>query len=214
MGRASQADAARHREDVVTATSKLLRERGAAGTSVQDLMSKVGLTHGGFYKHFSSKDQLLGVAAEAAFRELLADLSRILANSTDRPRARDELLESYLTVEHRDDPSEGCAVTALASDAARASAESPLRLSYLEGLEKALDLIAELEEPGRPGAREAVRDTAEQADDGAYRRAIVDFSTMVGALTLARATGRTPLSQDILRVVRESLEAPQSSGSV
>lgn len=198
MGRASRADAARHRDEVVSVTAKLLRERGSAGTSVQDLMSSVGLTHGGFYKHFASKDELLGLAATAAFGDLAVRLTQIAEDTPDKAQAWSEVLAIYLSAEHRDDPGTGCATTALASDAARAPAGSPLRESYLDGVRNAIAHIAEYQAE--------YQEARGQTDDDAYRSAIIAFATMVGALTLARATGATELSDTILKVVRESLD--------
>ncbi|MET8371759.1 TetR/AcrR family transcriptional regulator [Micromonospora profundi] len=199
MGRTSRAEAARHREEVVAATSKLLRERGAAGMSVQDLMGAAGLTHGGFYKHFSSKDELLGIAATTAFGELLALLDRLSDDLPDRAEARSALLRHYLSAEHRDTPGTGCATTALAADAARASAGSPLRVSYATGVQETLKRLTGIEDASGRGATEA------------RQRAIVDLATMVGALMLARATGQTPLSEEILQTAREALSAPVSA---
>ncbi|MFC6018139.1 TetR/AcrR family transcriptional regulator [Plantactinospora solaniradicis] len=194
MGRASRVDAAKHREDVVNAMARLLRERGPAGVSVQDLMLAVGLTHGGFYKHFSSKDELVGIATEAAFDEIRAALTRIGEDEPDRTRARSEVIRTYLSAEHRDAPGTGCANTALAGDAARSPADSPLRGSYVAGLEDTLEQLAKLEHAPSHGSEEP------------YRRAVADLATMVGALTLARATSRTPLSDQILQIVREALD--------
>ncbi|TMR21988.1 TetR/AcrR family transcriptional regulator [Nonomuraea turkmeniaca] len=193
MGRASRADAAKHREEVVAATSRLLRERGSARMSVQDLMAAAGFTHGGFYKHFRSKEELVGVAAATAFDELLTMLTRILDESPDRPQARAELLRRYLSPEHRDSPGIGCPATALAGDAARAPAGSPLRKSYVAGVEGVVERLAEYD--GAP----------EQGDAEARRRAIVDLAAMVGALTLARATEQSALSGEILQVVHDAV---------
>jgi TetR/AcrR family transcriptional repressor of nem operon len=195
MGRSSKADAAKHREQVVVATSKLLRERGAAGASVQEVMGTVGMTPGGFYKHFSSKEALMGLAATAAFEEMVARLTRAIESFPDRAEARSALLQDYLSPEHRDVPGTGCPSAALASDAARAPAGSPLRAAYAEGVADSLNLIA------------AFADAEELGEVEVYRRAITHLATMVGALTLARGIGRTPLSDDILRVVQESLDA-------
>ncbi|WP_433113915.1 TetR/AcrR family transcriptional regulator [Micromonospora sp. CA-246542] len=194
MGRTSRAEAARHREEVVAATSRLLRERGAAGMSVQDLMGAAGLTHGGFYKHFSSKDELLGIAAATAFGELLALLDQLSDDSPDRSEARNALLRHYLSPEHRDTPGTGCANTALAADAARSPADSPLRMSYAVGVQETIRRLTDIEDG--PEAR---------------RMALVDLATMVGALTLARATGQTPLSEEILQAAREALSGPVSA---
>ncbi|MFF5179954.1 TetR/AcrR family transcriptional regulator [Micromonospora sp. NPDC000316] len=193
MARTSRAEAARHREDVVAATSRLLRERGATGMSVQDLMGAAGLTHGGFYKHFSSKDELLGIAATTAFGELLALLAQLSDDLPDRSEARSALLRDYLSAEHRDTPGTGCANTALAADAARASADSPLRTSYAEGVQETLKRLTDLES------------APDRSDEAARQRAVVDLATMVGALTLARATGQTPLSEEILYTVLDAL---------
>ncbi|MEO3816700.1 TetR/AcrR family transcriptional regulator [Plantactinospora sp. B24E8] len=193
MGRASRADAAKHRAEVVVATSKLLRERGATAMTVQELMAAAGLTHGGFYKHFGSKEELVGIAATAAFDEIMALLVELAEEADDPSTAQADLARRYLSTEHRDSPGIGCANTALATDAARSPADSPLRTSYAAGLQTTLErLTAYQETPGR---------TPEQA----RRRAIVDFATMVGALTLARATSQTPLSEEILEVVREAI---------
>ena len=196
MGRASRADAAKHREEVVTATARLLRERGIAGTSVQDLMSSVGLTHGGFYKHFASKDELVGVAATAAFKELQSLLIRISEETPDRTQAQSALFETYLSSEHRDAPGSGCASAALASDVARSPADSALRESYRGGLKETVAVIACFRDQEGPG-------------DERHREAIRILATMVGALTLARAVGKSTLSEEILQVVRDSLEEKQ-----
>src|SRR6185312_5543643 len=198
MGRTSRAEAARHREEVVAATSRLLRERGAAGMSVQDLMGAAGLTHGGFYKHFSSKDELLGVAATTAFGELLALLDQFSDDLPDRSEARNALLRHYLSPEHRDTPGTGCANTALSADAARAPADSPLRASYAVGVEETLKRMTGIEDAPGDGPE-------------ARQRAIVDLATMVGALMLARATAQTPLSEEILQTAQDALASPVSA---
>ncbi|MEE6257606.1 TetR/AcrR family transcriptional regulator [Plantactinospora sonchi] len=193
MGRASRADAAKHRAEVVAATSKLLRERGAAGMTVQELMAAAGLTHGGFYKHFGSKDELVGVAASTAFEEIMTLLVGLEEGSDDPSAARTTLLRQYLSIEHRDSAGVGCANAALAADAARSPADSPLRASYEAGLRDTLAQFTRYAE------------TADRTPEEARRRAILDFSTMVGALTLARATSQTPLSDEILQVVRQAM---------
>ncbi|MEU7848367.1 TetR/AcrR family transcriptional regulator [Micromonospora parva] len=190
MGRSSRADAAKHREEVVAATSRLLRERGAAGVSVQDLMAAAGLTHGGFYKHFSSKEELVGIATGTAHHEIQSLLDKLLGEFPDRTEARAELLAQYLAATHRDSPGDGCSITALASDAGRGPAEGPLRKAYVAGLESILGQVAEYQDAEGEEAR---------------RRAIVDLTSMVGALTLARATSGTPLSDEILDAVRDAL---------
>ncbi|MCS5716906.1 TetR/AcrR family transcriptional regulator [Herbiconiux sp. CPCC 205763] len=193
MSRASQADAAKHRDEVVTAAAQLLRERGAAGISVQEVMAGAGLTHGGFYKHFASKDELVGLAATEAFGEILALLDGLRGHDLDRSTLGSRVVNDYLSAEHRDEPGTGCANTALASDSARAP-ESPLRSSYLEGLGGTIERLTE------------VRKEAGDSDEAdARRHAIETLASLVGALTLARATAGDPLSDELLSVVSEGL---------
>lgn len=189
VGRASRAEAAQHREQIVTATAQLLRERGSAGISVQDVMGAAGLSHGGFYKHFASKDELLGLATEVAFQSVQAQLDGL----TEREDGWDLLVGDYLSARHRDAPGTGCANTALAGEAALANTDAPLRKAYEAGLKRMLESLATLE--GLPEDQEEAR-----------RRAVVDLATLVGALSLARATGKTPLSQEILKTVRDELK--------
>ncbi|GAA0592879.1 TetR/AcrR family transcriptional regulator [Kribbella sandramycini] len=184
MGRASKAEMAQHRADVVQATARLVRERGSAGVSVQDVMSEAGLTHGGFYKHFGSKDELIGIAATEAFDEVLVRLADAIA----APDGRAQVLQEYLSIEHRDDPGQGCACTALADDSIHAGPGSPIRTAYIEGVDKTLEAFRAFE----PGT-----DTR--------RRAIADLATLVGAVTLARATSGTLLSEEILGTVLDEL---------
>jgi TetR/AcrR family transcriptional repressor of nem operon len=193
MSRASRADASKHRSQVVTAAARLLRERGSAAMSIPEVMSAAGLTHGGFYKQFASKQELTGLAAEAAFGELLAVLARVNADSAAAPQARARFLGEYLTAGHRDDPGTGCPNAGLASDATRVPAGSPLRRAYTAGVSKTLEALAETE--GRPG----------RGKDETRSRAIFDLAAMVGALTLARATAGDPLSDEILSVVHQAL---------
>ncbi|HEX8869313.1 MAG TPA: TetR/AcrR family transcriptional regulator [Lentzea sp.] len=193
MGRSSRADAALHREQIVTATAQLLRERGSAGISVQDVMGAAGLSHGGFYKHFASKDELLGIATTAAFQSVLAQI----ADLTDREDAWDAFVAEYLSADHRDSPGTGCANTALATEAARANLDAPLRIAYEAGLKRMIEFLVALQ--GLPAGQEVAR-----------RRAVADLATLVGALTMARATGTTSLSQEILDIVRDELTARRS----
>ncbi|MGS2647638.1 TetR family transcriptional regulator [Streptosporangium sp. LJ11] len=193
MSRASRADAAKHREEIVAATARLLRERGVGGVSVQDVMSAAGLTHGGFYKHFGSKDELMGIATDSAFGELASLLRQLRQDHSDGAEARSELISSYLSSKHRDSPGTGCANAGIAADAARAGSGSPLRVSYTTGLRNTIELLAELQDP-------------QVADDGTAReRAIVCLATMVGAMTLARAAADDPVSDEILQVVQDTL---------
>jgi len=187
MSRSSQADAARNRAQVIESTSHMLRERGAAGVSVQEAMSAAGLTHGGFYKHFASKDELLATAARTAFDGILERLDRITGESTDPQEARERIVRDYLTADHRDRMATGCANTALASDAAR-TADPDLRAAYAEGFQQTLSRL------------EAVTDAPD-----ARAQALQDMIVLIGGLTLARATRGSAISDELLEQAQRLL---------
>jgi len=183
MARVSQAQAQENRERVVETAARLFRERGVQGVSVADLMGAAGLTHGGFYKSFASKEALVAEATGKAFAASGARMTaRDEANAGDHPTARRELLDYYLSPAHRDDAGDGCPVTGFGPDMARESPRSPARQTYEEGVEA----------------------FARWMGDGDEDLAAV--ATMVGALMLARATAGTELSERILAAARRALD--------
>ncbi|MFC6567911.1 TetR/AcrR family transcriptional regulator [Actinoplanes utahensis] len=124
MGRVSKEQAAHNRERIVATAARLFRERGIAGVSVADVMAEAGFTHGGFYKHFASKDALVAEAVTDAFAE-----------QTARMRDRAGLMDAYLTTAHRDDPGGGCPTAGFGGDVARAGGGDATRRAYAEGVE-------------------------------------------------------------------------------
>lgn len=134
MGRVSQAQAEQNRRHVVETASRLFRERGAQ-ISVADLMNAAGLTHGGFYKQFASKEALFDEAAAHALAEL--------GGSTATP---DALIDAYLSVAHRDDMAGGCPVAAFAVDIARGEGGAGARDAYSEGVTRFAQRLATDEE--------------------------------------------------------------------
>lgn len=119
MGRVSQAQAEENRRRVVDTASRLFREQGTQ-VSVADLMKAAYLTHGAFYKQFASKEALVDEATAHAFAELTQRYSAGLErHDGQRDAAQQALIDTYLSVEHRDDPADGCPVAALATDIAR-----------------------------------------------------------------------------------------------
>jgi len=182
MGRVSQQQAEENRRRVVENAARLFREKGTH-LSVADLMKASGLTHGGFYKQFASKDALINEATAHAFAELAQLQSAGLEeHAGQRDSARKALIDTYLSVEHRDNPADGCPAAALAADMAREPADSGARRVYTEGVG---DFAAAL---------------ADEEADG-----LVRLSTMLGALVLARATKGSPLSEAILDSARAAL---------
>ncbi len=192
MARASREEADKHREEVVGAAARLFRERGIGGVSVPELMGEAGLTHGGFYRHFKSKDDLAALACSAAFAELAATIAAIDArHQGDGEAAERELLETYLSAAHRDDPGSGCPTAALCGDVARETKGSALRNAYAKGVHGMVDNLAKLG-IGKNRSQD-------------HAKALAELSTMVGALVLARATRGDKLSGEILDAARKSL---------
>lgn len=184
MGRVSQAQAQENRAKVVAAAAGLLRERGT-DVSVADMMQAVGLTHGGFYKQFTSKEALVAEATALAY----ANLQKLCAESDEQhdgrhDEARRSLIDWYLSAEHRDNPAEGCPTAALAIDMSRDDQDSLARQAYLDG----------------------VRDFAAWLAVDGSDEALVQLSTMVGALVLARSTEGTELSDRILDAARGAFD--------
>ena len=173
--RRSREDAARTRRTAVQAASRLFRERGIDAASVSDVMASLGMTAGGFYRHFENKEALAAEACAAAFAG--SGLNRGSAGSAEA------MLRGYLSKSHRDAPATGCPLPALVSDMARQPAA--LRRRYTEGVRGALARIDQL----------APR------TDSATRRALL--AGMVGALALARAVNDEELSAALLRGTRE-----------
>ncbi|MFD0399393.1 TetR/AcrR family transcriptional regulator [Kitasatospora sp. NPDC127121] len=196
MPRVSRAEAERHRQEVIDHTARLIREQGSDQVSVPQAMAAAGLTHGGFYRHFASKDDLVAQALTAAFTERREAMDRLAddpapgAPAPQHPTPRAEFLARYLSTLHRDNPGQGCAAAALAADAARAEPGSPLRTAFTAGLRDLADGFQHLP------------DAAERES------ALADLSTMVGALLLARASEDPALSDELLAAARHRLTTP------
>lgn len=191
MPRVSRAQAESHREAITEASARLFREHGLQAVSVAELMGAAGLTHGGFYGHFESKDALAGVATGHAFAQSAQRWRQRIAGKADAAAQREALVASYFTPRSVNDAGQGCPTVALAGDVAREPAEAPIRAAYAQGLESLLDILASVQQTG---------------DEAADRRAaLADYATMVGALMLARATGGTALAGEVLAAARERL---------
>jgi len=177
--RVSREKAAENREKIVEAAARLFREHGFDGVGVDAIMKEAGLTHGGFYGHFASKDDLAAEAVEKA-----------LAQGTERMRRFTDVnsyVAAYLSDRHCGDRAEGCGLAALGSDAAREG----------KGVRRALnDYVA---------ARiERIAEFFRGTDASRRKRAVVTLSGIVGALTLARAVDDPVLSKEILTAAREA----------
>lgn len=187
----AQADA--NRAHVVQTASQLFRERGFDGVGVADLMAAAGFTHGGFYKQFGSKADLMAESTACGIEQTAA-----LAEGVDVAT----FVSHYLSREHRDGRATGCTMAALGGDAARQP--EPVRIAFEAGVESLLALLSQKSPASDPAA-------AAQA-----RASILDMLAHgVGALVLSRACpDDSPLADEILAVCRDAiLKSRKSPGT-
>ena len=173
---------------IVRKASVRLRERGAHGVGVADLMKEAGLTHGGFYAHFDSRDDLV-IEAFTHAMDRSTERWRKLVEQTPREKRFATIVNSYLTSLHRDDPGRGCAIPTLGAEIARESART--RRVFAGRLDQMIDILAD-QVPNLP--RKAAR-----------KRAAAAMATMIGTLVMARVAGSGDFSDEILGAGREAL---------
>ena len=179
-------DATRRR--IVEAAAEALRRHGVDGVSVADIMRQAGLTHGGFYAHFRSKDELVAAALRHAGRQ---SRERVTAAFGDRPEDATllALAESYLTRQHAEHPERGCPLAALGPEVARG--DGPARQTYAEMARTHAAWLAERAPGVGPAARE--------------RQALGGLAAMIGGLVLARAATDPGEAEHVLASVRAFL---------
>ncbi len=168
-------------ERIVEAAARAIRRSGYDGTSVADIMKEAGLTHGGFYAHFASREAMLAEAADRAGAEAVAASARIAANAPPE-QALLRMLQAYLSKEHVKGVEMGCPVAALGSEMPRQAPE--VRRAATRRIKEMIDVVA--------------RQSPDWGQPGAHEHALVAVATIVGALVLARAVDDPKLS-DTLR---------------
>lgn len=183
----SREQVALNRERIVETAARLFREKGYEGIGVADLMKNAGLTHGGFYGHFASKEDLLAEATAHALKRSVERWEGYLAE--DRASALDRISDGYLSMQHCDHPEKGCSVTALGADISRLGAKA--RHAMTAGARGQVAVLAQL----MPGD-----DAAEQR-----RQALANYAAMIGAIVLARAVDDDALAEEILQAVKDAL---------
>ncbi|WP_433786421.1 TetR/AcrR family transcriptional regulator [Actinomycetospora sp. CA-101289] len=198
MPRASREQMAENHERVLEEARRLIREKGADGVSVPEVMAAAGLTHGGFYKHFASKEALLAEAGAGAFAERSAVLDDLV--DTDPATARARFVAQYLSTAHRDHPGEGCAGVALAADVARRGPDDPLHDTYVAGVTRLVDTLHTLRSGEAVGAVPTMPGAGRHDPE-----ALAELATLVGAQVLARATAGDPISEQFLDAARARL---------
>jgi len=170
-------DTAAKHERIVKEASRLFRERGFENVTVGEVMKAAGLTHGAFYAHFGSKQELQE-AAVAYGQELSA--SRVRGSGATK-KGRQAYAERYLSPRHRDNPGNGCTMASLAQEVARSTHE--LKAAFERGLEEILS-----------------------SGGGDRKEAIFQTSALLGGVVLARAVQDEQLSDEILRSVRQKID--------
>src|SRR6202022_5181786 len=173
---------------IVRKASVRLREKGAHGIGVADLMKEAGLTHGGFSAHFDSREALV-IEAFSHAMDRANDRWRKIAEETPPDKRLATIVESYLSPTHRDDPGRGCAVPALGAEIARESPKT--RKAFAAKLEQMTDMMAD-----------QILDVPRKT---ARKRAIAALTTMMGTLVLARIAGSGEFSDEILTSGREAV---------
>jgi len=184
----SKAETAQTRRRIVQTASEEFRENGIDATGLSELMAAAGLTHGGFYRHFESKAQLVAEACTAGMGSLVASCEAA-ASKVGKNSGLEGVLANYLSTKHRDNRATGCPLVALGSELARG--DESTRSAVSEGVIALIDLIAQQYGGARPKT--------------ARSRAMVALSTMVGALTLSRLIVDENLSAAILRDAHKHL---------
>jgi TetR/AcrR family transcriptional repressor of nem operon len=186
--RASKTRAAQNHQQMLTAATRLLKERGIHATGVDAIITEAGLTHSGLYSQFRSKEAIVTEAIRAAVTRSKR-LWQTVAKQKSKGEAFREIVERYLSTEHRDAHGQGCVVAALGADIARQPPS--IRDAFTKEFVDGIKFLAEL----TPGA-----DPAQRCDS-----ALAAFTNMVGALILARAVNDEALSQRILHATAQQV---------
>lgn len=164
-------------ERIVNAAGRAIRRSGYGGTGVAEIMKEAGLTHGGFYAHFESREGMLAEAADRAGADGMAVLARVAAAAPPK-KALEAMLRAYLSKEHVEGVETGCAIAALGSEMPRQAPK--VRRVATRRIKEMIDLVA--------------RQSPDWGQPGAHDRALVTVATALGALVLARAVDDPKLS--------------------
>jgi len=184
--RVSREKAAENRERIIAVASSLLREKGFDGIGVAEIMKAADLTHGGFYGHFASKDDLAAQACQAALTRAATRWTEVRDGAGDK--AFEAMIAHYLSPRQYDRSGRGCALVALGAEAPRQG--KSIRAVFRDGLLKLIDVLVDVL-PGRKAARR--------------RKALAVMAQLVGAGVLARAVNDAALAEEILDATKEDL---------
>ncbi|WP_422378052.1 TetR/AcrR family transcriptional regulator [Roseibium sp.] len=178
MPRMSEAEKQKSHNKILEAAARMLREEGTDATSVSDVMQAAGLTHGGFYRHFRSKDELVSAAFRKAVDDVLTEMEQA-PDDAQKTRARRDYIDTYLSKCHVDNRGDGCPLAALAIDLSRG--EEAARRDGLAAVDRVSALLK----------------TGDAAAQGTALLAL-----MVGTVTLARLAENGEATEAILEAGR------------
>jgi TetR/AcrR family transcriptional regulator, transcriptional repressor for nem operon len=191
----SRIQTAENRERILDAATKLFRERGIDGIGVDDLMKAAGLTHGGFYGHFKSKEDLVAQACARAVARMRQNWVNVVEQATGDPL--EALADTYLTAKHRDGAGRGCPMAALGPEIAR---QGPMvRHAFTDEFRPFLDYLSRIVQGGSSSLRR--------------QKALATYASLVGALVIARAVDDTTLSNEILAAVATTMHDNEAERS-
>jgi len=188
--RRSREETAETRRNIVKTAGIRFRQNGICETGLSDLMESAGLTHGGFYRHFDSKDQLVSEASADAFAANIGEMEASASTAKGR-KALEAIANAYLSPKHRKDRAHGCPLAALGSELVRS--EKSTRSAATEGILKMIATVAErMKNPNT---------------DRAKKSASIFVATMLGALTMSRIVSDPKVSDEILAAARAKLSS-------
>jgi TetR/AcrR family transcriptional regulator, transcriptional repressor for nem operon len=191
----SRIQAAENRERILDVATKLFRERGIDGIGVADLMQAAGLTHGGFYGHFKSKEDLVAQACARAVTRMRQNWTNVIDQATGDPL--EALAATYLTAKHRDGAGRGCPMAALGSEIAR---QGPaVRRAFTDELSPFLDYLSHIVQGNSSSLRR--------------QKALAAYASLVGALIVSRAVDDPTLSNEILAAVATTMRNNETKHS-
>jgi TetR/AcrR family transcriptional regulator, transcriptional repressor for nem operon len=186
--RVSRAQAAENRERILDVATKLFRERGIDGIGVADLMKGAGLTHGGFYGHFKSKEDLVAQACGRALAKMRDNWTKVISQAPGDPL--EALANHYLNSRHRDNAGRGCPMAALGAEVARQGAD--VRHTVTEELRPFIEYLSGIVQGNSAGLRR--------------EKALALYASLVGAMVVARAVDDPAFSNEILHAVAETIQ--------
>ncbi|NVZ61321.1 TetR family transcriptional regulator [Pseudomonas gingeri] len=195
MPRVSRAQSELNRIKITQTATRLFRERGFQSVSLSEVMHESGLTHGGFYGHFASKEALANEACAQAFEQSVNGWCEKMAAHPQKHQARQSLIDHYLADSKLEQHQDTCPVVAFSAEMAHEDSRSAVHQTFLRGLEALISTYATAVEG----------DGSAESEAAGRQTALVEYALMVGAMTMARAAGEAPLSAEVLAAVRAFL---------